>query len=121
YLLYAYARIRRIFEKARERGAGDSWKSAAFRIAAPSEKTLALALLPYNAAVARVADTQQPHHLCQYLYDLAGTFSTFYDQCPVVDSPDAATRDSRLRLCDLTGRVLRDGLSALGIPTLERM
>lgn len=121
YLLYAYARIRRIFEKARERGVEGSWSSAAFRIAAPSEKTLALALLPYNAAVARVAETLQPHHLCQYLYDLAGTFSTFYDQCPVVDAPDAATRDSRLRLCDLTGRVLRDGLSVLGIPTLERM
>lgn len=121
YLLYAYARIRRILEKARERGVGDSWKGGEFRVTHPSEKTLALALLPYGAAIDRVALTLQPHHLCQYLYDLAGTFSTFYDRCPVVDAPDAATRDSRLRLCDLTGRVLRDGLSVLGIPTLERM
>ena len=39
----------------------------------------------------------------------------------VLDAPDRATRDSRLRLCRLTDRILADGLALLGIQTLERM
>jgi arginyl-tRNA synthetase len=39
----------------------------------------------------------------------------------VLQAPDETTRQSRLRLCDLTARVLADGLNVLGIPPLERM
>jgi arginyl-tRNA synthetase len=48
------------------------------------------------------------------------TFSRFFEQCPVLKA-DADVRDSRLALCDLTARVLRQGLYLLGIATLERM
>ncbi|MDX2118613.1 MAG: arginine--tRNA ligase [Planctomycetota bacterium] len=120
YLLYAYARIRSIFRKAVERGVGDSWKNAPLRVSEPAEKALALALLRYPSAMRSVNDSLEPHRLCQFLYDLAGAFSSFFDACPVLQADDA-TRDARLRLCDLTSRVLRDGLTCLGIPVLERM
>ncbi|GJQ30551.1 MAG: arginine--tRNA ligase [Phycisphaerae bacterium] len=121
YLLYAFVRIRSIFRKAAERGVGDGWKAAPFACDLPAEKNLALALLRYPGAVRGVADTLEPHRLCQYLYDLAGVFSTFFDQCPVLAAETPAQRDGRLRLCDLAGRVLADGLGVLGIPTVERM
>lgn len=121
YLLYALVRVKSIFRKAAERGVGSGWESAPLRIEAPAEKALALALLRYPGALRSVADALEPHRLCGYLYDLAGAFSVFFDACPVLAAPDEPTRLSRLRLCDLTARVLADGLHALGIPTLERM
>ncbi|CAG1010499.1 arginyl-tRNA synthetase [Phycisphaerales bacterium] len=121
YLLYAYVRVRSIFRKAAERGIGESWRRAAFPCEQAAEKQLALALLRYPAAVRGVADSLEPHRLCQYLYDLAGAYSVFFDQCHVLNAESETLRDSRLRLCDLTARVLADGLSVLGIPTVERM
>ncbi len=121
YLLYALVRIRSIFRKAGERGMGDGWQDAPFPADEPAEKSLALALLRYPGSLRATGEALEPHRLCQYLYDLAGAFSSFFDQCPVLAACTDALRRSRLRLCDLTARVLADGLGVLGIPTLERM
>jgi arginyl-tRNA synthetase len=121
YLQYAYARIRNIFRKAQERGKGEGWENEPLAILEPAEKALALALLRYPGAVKSVADSLEPHRLCNYIADLATAFSGFYDQCPVVGADKDTTVRQRLRLCDLTRRVLEDGLHTLGIPTVERM
>jgi arginyl-tRNA synthetase len=121
YLLYALVRVKSIFRKAAERNVGSAWEAAAPSVNAPAEKALALALLRYPATLNSVSESLEPHRLCQYLFDLAGAFSVFFDQCPVLGADTPALRDSRLRLTALTGRVLEDGLHVLGIPTLERM
>ena len=121
YLLYAGVRIKSIFRKAQELGLADGFASAALSIGEPAEKQLALALLRYPGTVRSVAASLEPHRLCGYLYELAGAFSTFFESCPVLKAPDDATRLGRLRLCDLTSRVLTDGLDALGIRSLDRM
>jgi len=120
YLLYALVRIRSLFAKAAADGVTFD-PAAALLIAEPEEKTLALELLRYPKSVASAAEALEPHRLCAYLYDLCTAYSSFYDKCPVLRADDDATRASRLRLCDLTGRVLADGLETLGIPTVERM
>jgi len=51
---------------------------------------------------------------------VAAAFSVFYRECPVLKSEEA-TRSSRLRLCDLSRRVLADGLGLLGIEAPRRM
>lgn len=121
YLLYALVRIKSIFRKAAEQSLDAGWRESPLTVQAPAEKGLALALLRYPGALNAVADTLAPHKLCQYLYELAGAFSSFNDACHVLRAPDDTTRRARLRLCDLTARVLADGLGVLGIPTLERM
>ncbi|MEX2218159.1 MAG: arginine--tRNA ligase [Phycisphaerales bacterium] len=121
YLLYAVVRVHNIFRKASERGVGGGWEGAPFLLHHAAEKALALALLRYPPVVSAAADALEPHRLCQYLYDLAGAFSSFYDACHVVDAQTPEARLSRLRLCRLTLRTLEDGLHLLGIPTLERM
>jgi arginyl-tRNA synthetase len=122
YMLMAVARIKNIFRKAAaELGIASGWRSAPLLLAQPQEKQLALAILRYPAAVRSVAQSLEPHRLCQYLFELAGAFSTFYDACPVLKAEDDKTRLSRLRLASLAERVLTDGLNVLGIPTLERM
>ena len=69
-----------------------------------------------------MAEEGEPHLICTFLYDLAGLYMRFYENCPVLreDVPEA-TRSSRLRLCDLTARTLETGLGLLGIETPERM
>jgi arginyl-tRNA synthetase len=119
YLLYAVARVRSIFRRAEE--AGVQYRpEAPLAITEPAEKQLALALLRYPGAVRSVADSLEPHRIAQCAYDLAVAFSAFYDACPVL-KVEGPTRASRLRLCDLTARVLEDALSTLGIPALDRM
>jgi arginyl-tRNA synthetase len=120
YLLYAVARCNGIARRARE--AGDVPDEAApLLLAEAAEKSLALSLLRYPAVMSSVAESVEPHRMCQYLYELAGTFSVFYDRCSVLKAPSSELRQSRSRLCRLTARVLADGLKVLGIPALERM
>ncbi len=59
--------------------------------------------------------------LTGYLYELANRYSTFFEQCPVLKAESEAVRNSRLLLCDLTARTLRQGLGLLGIEVVERM
>jgi arginyl-tRNA synthetase len=120
YLLYALVRIRSLFRKAETQGIAFD-PLAELRLREPEERLLALELLRYPKAVTASAENLEPHRLCAYLYDLCTAYSGFYDKCPVLVAADDATRSSRLRLCDLTGRVLADGLETLGIPTVERM
>lgn len=127
YMQYAHARVCSIFAKAgidpnqADGSAGPGVAMNAIRIVHPAEKQLALALLRYGGVVVDVARTLEPHRLCTFLYGLADTYNTFYQECPVLKADDEATRISRLRLCDLVRRVLADGLGLLGIQAPQRM
>jgi len=121
YLLYALVRIKSIFRKAAERGVGAGWETASPSVIAPAEKQLALAILRFPGTLRAVTDLLEPHRMCQYLYELAGAFSAFFENCPVVTAETDELRRGRLKLAAITGRVLEDGLHVLGIPTLERM
>ena len=86
-----------------------------------AERDLALALTAYPEALSAALDSWSPHKLCSYLFDLAGTFTTFFENCPVLKAADPAVRDSRLALCALTASVLEAGLAVLGIEVPDRM
>jgi arginyl-tRNA synthetase len=117
YLQYAHARIRSIFRRA---GVAPPPPGTPVTLGQPAERALALQLLRFGEAVAATADTCSPSKLCTYLFDLATSFTTFYEACRVlVDDP--ATRTSRLALCDVTARVLECGLSLLGIEAPQQM
>ncbi|MFZ4573449.1 MAG: arginine--tRNA ligase [Phycisphaerales bacterium] len=120
YLLYAVARCNSIMRRGRDEGAG-GFERAPFLLSESAEKSLALALLRYPAAVQGASESVEPHRICQYLYELAGTYSVFFDRCPVLKAASPELRASRLRLCGLVARVLSDGLKTIGVPTVERM
>jgi arginyl-tRNA synthetase len=115
YLQYAYARIQSIFRKS-----GGFPSDSAVVLNSPEELTLAKHLLNFGIILQAVIDEYRPNFLCNYLYDLAGHFTRFYENCPVLKSEGDA-RSSRLVLCDLTAKVLNRGLDVLGIKTPERM
>ena len=117
YLLYAYARIRSIFRKAGREFVADGTE---FVLEAPEELALARHLLNFGLALESAAEDYRPNFLCAYLYELAVHFARFYENCPVLKAEGAA-RVTRLALCDVTARVLKEGLQALGIETTEQM
>jgi arginyl-tRNA synthetase len=120
YLLYGYARIRSIFRKAEAEGATASPTLATITLADPAEIALARHLLNFGLVLEAMTDEYRPNFLCNYLYELAGHFARFFENCPVLKA-EPAERASRLLLCDLTAKVLKQGLEVLGIETLEQM
>jgi arginyl-tRNA synthetase len=121
YLLYAYARIRSIFRKGNlESEAVGQASPRAILLDAPQELAIAKHLLNFGLILEAVADEYRPNFLCNYLYELAGHFTSFFENCPVLKS-EPEVRASRLLLIDLTAKVLKQGLSVLGINTLEQM
>jgi arginyl-tRNA synthetase len=117
YLQYAHARLRSIFRRL-----GSEWNadSANFLLGSPSERHLALGLLAFPEAFDMALVSLQPHRLCNYLFDLAQRFTSFYEACPVLSS-EGQLRDERLALCELTSHTLSLGLSLLGIHAPEQM
>jgi arginyl-tRNA synthetase len=117
YLQYAAARLRSIFRRA---GVDANDVSAAVKVVEPGERALALKLLTFGEVLSEVGSELEPHRLCTYLFDLAQTFSVFYEQCPVLKA-EPELRESRLALCALTMHALVTGLELLGIESPETM
>ncbi|KTB85498.1 arginine--tRNA ligase [Pseudomonas syringae] len=118
YLLYAYTRVAGVFRKL---GSAFDASKGQIVLAAPQEQELAARLAQLTETLNNVAEKGTPHVLCAYLYDLAGLFSSFYENCPILGAENPDQQQSRLRLAALTGRTLKQGLDLLGLETLERM
>jgi len=116
YLQNAYVRIRSIFRKAGE----SAPKIDQLILGDPAEINLAKRLCQFAEIVPQVLNNFRPNILANYLFELANSFHTFYEACPVLKSEEPA-RSSRLALCDLSGRVLERGLDLLGIKVPEKM
>ncbi|MDQ3621994.1 MAG: arginine--tRNA ligase, partial [Verrucomicrobiota bacterium] len=119
YLQNAYVRIRAIFRKAGAdldlRARGEAVSSTE-----PAELALMKRLAQFGEVVPQVLEEFRPNLLANHLFELANTFHSFYEACPVLKSEEPV-RSSRLLLCDATARVLRQGLDLLGIKVPERM
>ncbi|MCF4998082.1 arginine--tRNA ligase [Pseudomonas syringae] len=118
YLLYAYTRVAGVFRKL---GKDFSEVDGQIVLEAAHEHELAAKLSQFGEVLNNVSDKGTPHILCTYLYDVAGLFSSFYENCPILAADTPAQMQSRLRLAALTGRTLKQGLELLGLETLERM
>lgn len=125
YMQYAYARARSIFAK------GDVDVEALRRefaerkrnltLEQPEERALAFELVEFQSALENVVRDYRPNFLTAYLYELANKYSSFFEKCPVLKASDDDVRANRLFLCDLTARTIAQGLTLLGIQTVERM
>lgn len=117
YMQYAYTRVASIFSKA---GISMDELSGSIQVSEEKEKALVAKLMQFEEAVQSVAREGQPHILCGYLFELAGQFSGFYEACPILNAEEDV-KNSRLKLAALTAKTIKQGLSLLGINTLERM
>ncbi len=117
YLQNAYVRIRSIFRKMRSRFE----TPVKVEFTEPAEQVLAKKLFLFSETVPQILDDFRPNILANYLYELANTFHTFYEACPVLKAESDIARATRLALCEMTARTLRKGLEILGIEVSERM
>ncbi|MBM4000505.1 MAG: arginine--tRNA ligase [Planctomycetes bacterium] len=127
YLQYAFARVHAIFARGgieRPLPAGTE-RSADAGPPFPTveERALAMALARFHETLDDVTIDYRPNMLTTYLYELAGHFSRFYTnpQCKVLKAETAELREQRLRLCDVAGRTIGQGLRLLGIQTVDQM
>ena len=124
YLQYAYTRVQSIFRKGLEQLDNmdiSRLHAAHIAIEQPIEKQLALKLFQLESILGQVAERLEPHRLCNYLFELATLFSSFYEACPVLKAQTEISRNTRLLLCELTARSIKLGLNLLGIRVLEKM
>jgi len=121
YMQYAHARCRSIFREGEIDDARFRTAPPAVVITNAAERALVLQLLRFPEAVEAAAADYLPHLLTGYLWDLAKSYSVFFENCPVLKAETPELRDSRLLLVDLVGRVIRQALALLGIRTVERM
>jgi arginyl-tRNA synthetase len=121
YMQYAYARIRSIFRKGAEEVESFRRQPPLPCLQQPHEQALALQLLRLEETLQAAALECKPNIITGYLWDLAKSYSGFYQNCPVLKAETPEMRRSRLLLCDLTARVIQLGLRLLGIQTVERM
>lgn len=117
FLMYVYVRVEGIKRKIkadlnlirREQG---------IKLEHPSEIALGIHLIQFTEALQQVAEDLLPNRLTDYLYGLADKFNAFYRDCQVEGTPQEG---SRLLLCDVVARTMKQGLYLLGVETVERM
>ena len=117
YIQYAIARINSMLRKAQANGA----TYADIVLQAPEERALALKLAQVHNVVMRAHTDKEPSIIAEYTHNLAQTFSTFYNACPVMNAETPQLVGSRLKLSKLTRDVLKLMLDLLGIEAPEVM
>ncbi|MGL1959140.1 MAG: arginine--tRNA ligase [Colwellia sp.] len=120
YLQYAYSRIQRILSTVESQKIENS--TTAVTIIEPQEKALALKILQLEDVIDAVISECTPNLLCNYLYELSSLTMSFYEACPILKdgiAPDV--KASRLALCQLIAKTLKQGLTILGIEVMDRM
>jgi arginyl-tRNA synthetase len=121
YLQYAYARTQSIFRKGGISPGAIRESRPAIFVSHPAERALGVKLLRLPEVIELAAEDLKPNILTDHLFELANAFSTFYEECPVLKAESPERRDSRLALCDMTGRTLKFGAGLLGIDVVDRM
>jgi len=129
YLQYTYVRCASILEKAKEAGLkvdgvslGTGPDSASdFAVVVPAAVPLIRLLVQYPLVVDTAVRESAPHHIALYAFELAQTFSIFYDQSPIVQELDSAKRAYMIAVVVSTMQVLKHALNLLGIETVEKM
>ena len=117
YLQYSHVRIRSIFRKLD--GPVDA-TGVEIHLNEPAEIHLVRLLVRFGEVLPTILEDFRPNLLANYILELARAFHSFFEACPVLKA-DEPTRSSRLALCELTSRTLKQGLYLLGIDVPERM
>lgn len=113
YLQYALVRARSILRKI-----GEVESALEVQELEPLERSLARTISMYPEAFSAALNEYSPHHIANYLYELAVTFNRFYEQSRVIDHERAQLRVSLVRAYEQT---LAHGLGVLGMPQPEHM
>lgn len=119
YLQYSYARIQSILRKAAAEGKEIDY-SKEIKIENKQERALADHIATFPMVVLKAADSFKPNIIADYLFELSKKFNSFYNSCPILNQEDDVLY-SRGLIAKVAGETIKEGLSLLGIKTLDRM
>lgn len=120
YIQYAHARIASLFRQAAEMGIDTGEAPELTLLTDDKEIDLIKKIIEYPEEIERAAADYAPQRIARYVYDLAGDFHSFYNQCRCIGiEPELAK--ARLALCGAAQRVIRLALGILGISAPEKM
>ena len=120
YLQYAYARISSVYDKYKEKYNLEKLENFNINISEIIERRLAIKLLKFPDAINAAIENYRPNILCDYLYELSQLYSSYYQNLPFLKAEEGI-RESRIKICSLTAKILKQGLHLLGIRTPERI
>ena len=121
YVQYAHARIKSIFETARERGSAPAFENVRLELLdSADDMALIKKLSVYPEILEGAALNFEPHRITYYLQELAGEFHSFYNKSRVITEEPALTQ-ARLFLLHCVAVVIKNALTVLGISAPERM
>lgn len=119
YLQYSYARIQSILRKAAAEGKEIDY-SKKIKIENKQERALADHIATFPMVVLKAAESFKPNIIADYLFELSKKFNSFYNSCPILNQEDDILY-SRGLIAKVAGETIKEGLSLLGIKTLDRM
>jgi arginyl-tRNA synthetase len=121
YVQYAHARIKSIFETARERGFAAQFDNVQLELLeSADDMALIKKLAVYPEILEAAALNFEPHRITYYLQELAGDFHSWYNKSRVITEEPALTQ-ARLYLLHSVAVTIKNALTVLGISAPERM
>ncbi len=118
FIQYTHARIKSILRKQENA----DWQSIAVNgELLPLEMALAKQQEIFPSVLEEAATEHDPSKIAIYVFELAKTFNTFYNQLSIGNAESAEKKILRLQLSALTAQILKTGMSLLGIQVPERM
>ena len=121
YLQYTYVRIMSIFRKLKEENINVENENIILEDMTGIERELATELLRFPQAVVKSYESYRPNIIADYLFDMAKLFNNFYNSSSILKEKNKKVMDARILLSEKTAFVLKEGLSLLGIKTVDRM
>nr|XP_020139276.1 arginine--tRNA ligase, cytoplasmic [Microcebus murinus] len=128
YLLYAFTRIRSIARLANidEEMLQKAARETKINLDHEKEWKLGRCILRFPEIVQKILDDLFLHTLCDYIYELATTFTEFYDSCYCVEKDRQTGKIlkvnmGRMLLCEAVAAVMAKGFDILGIKPVQRM
>ena len=121
YLQYTYARIQSIFRKLKEENITVKNENIILDDMLEIERELGTELLRFPQAIIKAYETQRPNVIADYLFDTAKLFNNFYNSKSILKEENKAVMDARILLAEKTANIIKEGLSLLGINTVDRM
>jgi len=118
YLQYSYVRAKSIIKKSKIKTIKFNKK---WSFKEEKEARLLKRLIRFPEVVEQAAKSYSPNLVCNYIFELAQDFNSFYESVPVLKEQDKNCRMARLALVESTAQVIKNGLNILGIKTLEKM
>ena len=113
YVLYTYVRTQSILRK--KQRTGTSWNEQTIG----HEGDVLRQLLYFPEAVKRAREDFSVHHIAHYLLDICSAFNSWYGKEVVLDGSER--EDYKLAITESVGSTIRNGLSILGIETVEKI